>query len=165
MTDNHKKEPLLFCFKKYGVLPTIRTRLRQYCIDLRRLYLVKLWGMDIHPHTLISLKANLDRTYPKGIHIGEGSAVSFDCIIFTHDHTRGIYKDTRIGKYCQLGARCIIMPGVTIGDHSVVGSASVVTKDVPPNCIVVGNPAKIIRTGIETTRWGRITNNGISVKS
>ena len=44
-----------------------------------------------------------------------------------------------------VGARCIIMKGVTIGAHSIVGAGSVVTKSVPDNCIVGGNPARIIR--------------------
>lgn len=120
--------------------------------------------MDIHPHTLISLKANLDLTYPTGVHIGEGSAVSFDAVILTHDHIRSLYLDTRIGKFCQIGARSIIMPGITIGDHSIIGAGSVVTKDIPPNSIAVGNPAKVIRTGIMTTHWGKITEQGETVK-
>ena len=49
------------------------------------------------------------------------------------------------GDYVWVGGNAIINPGVTIGSNSVVGSGSVVTKDVPPNCVVAGNPAKIIR--------------------
>jgi acetyltransferase-like isoleucine patch superfamily enzyme len=44
-----------------------------------------------------------------------------------------------------IGTRCIILKGVTIGEHSVIGSGSVVTKDVPANCIAAGNPAKVIK--------------------
>ena len=44
-----------------------------------------------------------------------------------------------------IGARSIILKGVTIGRHSVVGAGYVVLKDVPDNCIVAGNPAKIIK--------------------
>lgn len=150
--------------KKHGLLSAVRTKLRASVIEARRLYLVKFWGMDIHPDTLISLQVNLDRTYPRGIHVGEGSAISFDAVILSHDYIRGMHTDTRIGKFCQIGARSIVMPGITIGDHSVVGAASVVTKDVPPNCVVVGNPARIIRTNIMTERWGKITEKGISVK-
>lgn len=50
-----------------------------------------------------------------------------------------------IGNNCWLGGSCIIRPGVTIGDNSVVGTGSVVIKDVPPNCVVAGNPARVIR--------------------
>ena len=152
-------------FQHRGFLAASRTLLRKSVVDLRRIYLVKFWGMDIHPNTLISIKANLDLTYPSGVHIGEASAVSFDAVILTHDHIRGLYLHTRIGKFCQIGARSLVMPGITIGDHSVVGAGSVVTKDVPPNSIAVGNPAKVIRTGIMTTRWGKITDNGKSVQN
>lgn len=49
------------------------------------------------------------------------------------------------------------MPGVSIGDHCVVGAGAVVTKNVPPNSLVAGNPAKIIRQ-IDTAAYGRIIN-------
>jgi maltose O-acetyltransferase len=51
-----------------------------------------------------------------------------------------------IGDGCWLGARCTILPGVTIGAGSVVAAAAVVHKDVPPNTLVGGVPAQIIRT-------------------
>lgn len=50
-----------------------------------------------------------------------------------------------IGKNVFIGARSIIMKGVTICDGAVVGAGSVVTKDVPANAIVAGNPAKVIK--------------------
>jgi GT2 family glycosyltransferase/serine acetyltransferase len=146
--------------RKYGFIPTCRTRLRDYLLLLRRLYLVKVWKMDIHPFTLVSLKAVLDRTYSCGIHIDEGSAISFDAVILTHDHIAGKHAHTYIGKYCQVGARSIVMPGLRIGDHSVIAAGAVVTKDVPPHSIVAGNPAKIIRSNIMTTNWGKITEKG-----
>ena len=48
------------------------------------------------------------------------------------------------------------MPGVTIGDQVIVGAGSVVTKDVPSGSIVGGNPAKIIRSNIQTIAYGRL---------
>ena len=70
---------------KYGLLATCRTRLRDVVLMVRRLYLVKVWKMDIHPFSLVSRKAVLDRTYPQGVHIGEGSAINFDAVILTQD--------------------------------------------------------------------------------
>lgn len=50
-----------------------------------------------------------------------------------------------IGKNCWVGAGAIIMPGITIGDHVVIGAGSVVTKDIPSNVVAVGNPCRIMR--------------------
>jgi acetyltransferase-like isoleucine patch superfamily enzyme len=146
--------------KQYGFLPTCRTRLRDFLVVIRWKYLTKFWKMDIHPRTMISLKAVLDRTYPQGVHIGEGSGVNFGAVILTHDMAMGRHIDTWVGKYCLIGARSMVMPGVKVGDHSVVAAGAIVTKDVPPNSIVAGNPARVIRSGIMTTNWGKISDGG-----
>lgn len=54
-----------------------------------------------------------------------------------------------IGNNCWIGTNVRICKGVTIGDNSIVAACSVVTKDVPSNCIVAGNPARIVKTGID----------------
>ncbi len=50
-----------------------------------------------------------------------------------------------IGKNCWIGAGVLIMPGITIGDNTVIGAGSVVTKDIPANVIAVGNPCHVLR--------------------
>ena len=57
-------------------------------------------------------------------------------------------KPVTIGDNVWIGGRAIINPGVTIGDNAVIASGAVVTKDVPNNVVVGGNPAKIIKTKI-----------------
>ena len=57
-----------------------------------------------------------------------------------------ICKPVRICKNAWVGAGATILPGVTVGENAVVAAAAVVTKDVPANTIVAGNPAKIIKT-------------------
>jgi acetyltransferase-like isoleucine patch superfamily enzyme len=110
--------------------------------------------MKIGPDCMISLAANLDRTYPEGIHIGESTAVNFGAVILTHDYARRLVMHTHIGDRCTIGAHSFIMPGVTIGNESIVSPGSVVLKDVPPNTLVAGNPARSIERGIRTGRWG-----------
>lgn len=50
-----------------------------------------------------------------------------------------------IGKNCWLGAGVVVLPGVTIGDNTVIGAGSVVTKDIPSNVVAVGNPCRVLR--------------------
>ncbi|KAG7699893.1 hypothetical protein KL914_000007 [Ogataea haglerorum] len=51
----------------------------------------------------------------------------------------------KIGDHCWLGANCVILPGVTLGDNVVVGAGAVVTKDVESNTLVLGVPAKVVK--------------------
>ena len=134
----------------------LRESIRLIAIRLRHAYFTGLLGMDIATSARISFGTRLNKTNPKGIHIGEESYTASGAIIFTHDFCRGIHRDTRIGKRCFIGANAIIMCGVRIGDNVVVGSGAIVTKDVPSGCIVAGNPAKIIKEGIRTTKFGQI---------
>ena len=127
------------------------------CVIGTRLWMLrKLYGMDKDKSARLSFNAILDKTNPKGIHIGEESFVAKGAIILTHDFCRSIHSDTYIGKRCFIGVNAIIMPGVIIGDEVIVGSGAIVTKDVPSNCIVAGNPAKIIKEGIKTGKYGKI---------
>ena len=64
----------------------------------------------------------------------------------------GKFGRISIGDYTFIGMRAIIMPGVTIGKHCVIGACSLVTKDVPDGHVVAGNPAKIICTTEEYAR-------------
>ncbi|KAF0202278.1 MAG: hypothetical protein FD170_2004 [Bacteroidetes bacterium] len=64
-----------------------------------------------------------------------------------YDHRILFGKDTRIGSYCWIGMNSVILPGVTLGDLTVVAAGSVVTKSFPDGyCIIGGNPAKIIKS-------------------
>ncbi len=102
-------------------------------------------------------KLNLDRVYPRGIHIGANTLVASRATILCHEHVKRdpqnkrmpLIRETFIGKNCFIGVNALILSGITIGDEVIVGAGAVVTKDVPSNTIVAGNPARIIRTGIK----------------
>ena len=94
--------------------------LRKTLVYIKRQYLRKIWGMDIHPTVEMSLSAHFDKTHPSGIHVGAYSYVAFDTRILSHDMTRRMKLDTRIGENCFIGGRSIIMPGVQIGNSSTI---------------------------------------------
>lgn len=123
-------------------------------------YLRKVYKMDIGHNVLISWKAHLDKSVnPQGIHIGDGTHVLNGSMILSHDFCRRLKTDTYIGKNCVIGVRSIILPGITIGDSCIVGAGTVVSKDVPANSVVVGNPAKIVKTGAIIVK-GKIIDPG-----
>ena len=85
-----------------------------------------------------------------GIEIGDNSMVAAYAKIISNDHDpydlpTVTCLPVKIGNYVWIGAGAIILNGVTIGDHAIVGGGSVVNKDVPPYAIVVGSPAKIVK--------------------
>ena len=56
-----------------------------------------------------------------------------------------IFKKVVIENNCDIGTGTIILPGVTIGESTILGAGSIVTKNIPPNSVAVGNPAKVIK--------------------
>lgn len=71
--------------------------------------------------------------------------ITLNHVVNPYERSTTIAKPIKIGNRVWIGIAATVLPGVTIGDNSIIGAGAVVTKDVPPNVIVAGNPAKIIR--------------------
>jgi acetyltransferase-like isoleucine patch superfamily enzyme len=132
----------------------IRNRLRKGVLALRLGWLRQVWGMDIGSGTRISLSSRLDRTNPKGIHIGTDTGIGASAVILTHDFLKTQHLDTHIGSRCHIGINAIVLPGVSIGDDCIIAPGSVVMRDVPAGSLVSGNPARVIETGLKLGPWG-----------
>ncbi len=120
-------------------------------------------GLDIHPTVILERKLHLDRLYPEGVHIDENSLIASGVTILSHDHCKRVngyplLSDTYIGKRCFIAVNATILPGVRIGDEVIVGAGSVVSKNVPSNVIVAGNPARIIRENIHMNDSAELIN-------
>jgi Acetyltransferase (isoleucine patch superfamily) len=87
-----------------------------------------------------------------GITIEEGAFIGPHCVLATEYHPEEpakrhslLTKPITIGRNAWLGADVKVLAGVTIGENAIVAAGSVVTKDVPPDTVVAGSPARIIR--------------------
>lgn len=113
------------------------------------------WGGH-HVHFGKYVYANFGLTLVDDTHIYVGDYTMFgpNVVVATGSHPilpilrENAYQynsPVHIGRNCWIGAGAIILPGITIGDNTVVGAGSVVTKDLPSNVVAVGNPCKVIR--------------------
>lgn len=113
---------------------------------------------NICAHTLIEGDVFIgdNVTIKSGVQVWDGTRIEDNVFIgpnatFTNDpHPRSKeyppeFMGITIKKHASVGANATLLPGVTIGEYAMVGAGAVVTKDVPPRAVVVGNPAKIIR--------------------
>lgn len=88
-----------------------------------------------------------------GVSIGDNTIIASAVQITssTHDYHIQPFRSQRtdapvtIGRNVWIGAAAVVLPGITVGDDSVIGAGSVVTQDVPPNTVVAGAPARVVR--------------------
>ncbi|RKE02139.1 acyltransferase [Marinifilum flexuosum] len=105
------------------------------------------------------------------VRMGSGSGLGQHVFVagFNHGYSDGgrnssqqplDIKPTIIEEEAHIGANSVVVAGVTIGKRSQVGAGSVVTKDIPPFCVAVGNPAKVVkRFNHEKEIWERVSEN------
>ena len=109
-----------------------------------------------HVHFAKDVVVNIDCKFVDDgdIFVGNNTLIGPGCTFATADHPISPRlrkhvlqrnKPIHIGENVWFGSGAIVLPGVTIGDNSIIGAGSVVTKDIPANVIAVGNPARVIR--------------------
>lgn len=106
--------------------------------------------LEIGDETMLNFGADISAT--RSVKIGRDCLIGTHAIILDNDyhdlldrHRVPEPKPVTIGDRVWIGNRVIVLPGVTIGDDAAVGAGSVVTSDVPPRSVVVGNPARVVR--------------------
>ncbi len=131
-----------------------------------RLLVLRLFGTEVHGLPFVHGRARIQHPWNLVLHhraclgdradaycldrvtLGEGCTIAQEAYLCTgsHDFSQpGIPLMTaplRVGAHVFVGARAFIMPGVTLGDRCIVGACAVVTRDVAPAVVVVGNPAR-----------------------
>ena len=121
-----------------------------------RLALYRAMGISIGHGVFVGLDTWLDDQFPELIVIEDEVVISFRVTVVVHDDARrmdatlpgqadGTVAPVTLKRGCYLGAGCLILPGVTIGERAVVGAGAVVTRDVPPGKIALGVPARVTR--------------------
>lgn len=150
---NFKGRLVLFAFR----LATL-VRSRAILVLLLFWYLILYrvlieWLLNIELHWNVKAGRGLCLEHGHGsvingsVTLGENCTVRHLTTIGNKKLSDGTFSQSpNLGNNVDVGANVVIIGNITIGDNVVIGAGSVVTKDIPPNCVVVGNPARILRT-------------------
>lgn len=132
--------------------------------SLRSFFLRRVMGYrNIHVDCIIEGGVLLDKIYPENIFIERGVLVARGSVILSHEHVAREQNNenfpkkfkTVIGENSFIGINAIICPGVTIGKSCIIAAGSVVTTDVPSNCLAAGVPATVKKEGLKL-KYGAI---------
>lgn len=109
-------------------------------------------GKNLHVGKNVFINSGCRFQDQGGITIGDGALIGHNVVLATLNHVLDperrcdlIPSPIQIGSRVWIGSNATILPGVTIGDHAVIGAGAVVTKDVPANTVAAGNPARCIK--------------------
>ena len=115
-------------------------------------------GISVGDHTIFydPNSMSIDRERPWMLKIGDYCKITKGAIILTHDYSRSVLRrvygeivgeagETIIGDNVFIGMNSIVLMGAHIGNNVIVGAGSVVSGSIPDNCVIAGNPARIMR--------------------
>lgn len=167
MDEEILKEQLVFLdsLKEYNEIPHVRMeereeKLRQMLAEagegcyVESPFFANFGGRHVHFGKGVYANFNLTLVDDTHIYVGDYTMIGPNVTLATAGHPinpelrrQGLQFNMpiHIGKNCWLGAGVIIMPGVTIGDNTVIGAGSIVTKDIPSGVVAVGNPCRVLR--------------------
>jgi acetyltransferase-like isoleucine patch superfamily enzyme len=128
-----------------------------------RIWLYRQMGVNIGKDCVVEMFCYLDDQFPELIFFEDHSGPSRHVIIVCHDDVaakagqngageldfesrHGIVNPVRLKKNSGIGTGSILLPGVTVHEGAMIGAGAVVTKDVPPNSLAVGVPARVVKT-------------------
>ena len=111
-------------------------------------------GKNVHFGKNVYANFNLTLVDDTHIYVGDCTMFAPNVVVTTAGHPidpelrERVYQfnlPVHIGRNVWIGAGAVILPGITIGDNSVIGAGSIVTKDIPANCVAYGNPCRVVR--------------------
>lgn len=153
LMDAYNRTPRRLQKERFEMLQKLFAEVGENCY-IESPYFANWGGHHVHLGKNIYANAGLKLVDDTHIYIGDYTMLGPNVVLATAGHpidpelrARGLQYNlpVRIGKNCWLGAGVIVMPGVTIGDNTVIGAGSVVTRDIPANVVAVGNPCRILR--------------------
>lgn len=134
--------------KKYFSLKDLKCLI----LGVQNIDKLKKRGLKVGKNFSTERYSNIDSEFCWLVEIGDNVTLARNVVILAHDASTkmliGFTKVNKvhIGNKVFIGAGSIILPGVNVGDNVIIGAGSVITKDVPSNSVVAGNPARIINT-------------------
>jgi Acetyltransferase (isoleucine patch superfamily) len=152
ITNYYHSNKLLFGIKyfKNWVLERLASSIP---VPSWRAKLHRMRGVNIGKNVYVGYDVVFDRIHPELITVGDYSEIGDRCILSAHSRgsltSRQAYPRTmspiKIGSGVSVNPGCIITQGVEIGDNSIIGIGSVVTRDISPNSLALGYPARVVK--------------------
>jgi len=152
VANHYHSNKLLFGLKYFEkwVLERLASRVP---VNSWRVKMHRMRGVNIGENVYIGYNVLFDRIHPELITIGDYAKIEDWCIFSAHSRgsltTRQAYprteKPIKIGRGVCINSRCTVTQGVEIGENSIIDIGSVVTRNIPPNSLAQGYPAKVVK--------------------